>query len=313
MTLGFQTIFITIILGFLFQYVAQIIFLKYNIVDKVNKRSSHTNIATRSGGISIFSAIFLISLYYYFVGLEIYDFSFIVPLSLLLITGLYDDIYKMDFKLKFIFQIIAAKIMIDNGLIIDNLHGFLGINDLNRLIAQIITIFVIVAVINSINFIDGIDGLASSIIVMFIILFEIFSNSLTPFYNLSLITISATLPLFYYNFRKQRKIFLGDAGSLFLGGIASTYIIFILTNDYIIKPKFDLHKLLYVIIIFLYPILDIIRVTLIRLYNGRSPFIADKNHIHHLLLKQFEGNHFYVTILILLISSAIIAMTLIIF
>ena len=313
MTLGFQTIFITIILGFLFQYVAQIIFLKYNIVDRVNKRSSHTNIATRSGGISIFSAIFLISLYYYFVGLEIYDFSFIVPLSLLLITGLYDDIYKMDFKLKFIFQIIAAKIMIDNGLIIDNLHGFLGINDLNRLIAQIITIFVIVAVINSINFIDGIDGLASSIIVMFIILFEIFSNSLTPFYNLSLITISATLPLFYYNFRKQRKIFLGDAGSLFLGGIASTYIIFILTNDYIIKPKFDLHKLLYVIIIFLYPILDIIRVTLIRLYNGRSPFIADKNHIHHLLLKQFEGNHFYVTILILLISSAIIAMTLIIF
>lgn len=313
MILELETIFITIILGFLFQYVAQVIFLKYNIVDKVNKRSSHSNIATRSGGISIFSVIFLISLYYYLVGLEIYDFSFIVPLSLLLITGLYDDIYKMDFKLKFIFQIIAAKIMIDNGLIIDNLHGFLGINELNRLIAQIITIIVIVAVINSINFIDGVDGLASSIIVMFIILFEIFSNSLTPFYNLSLITISAILPLFYYNFRKKRKVFLGDAGSLFLGGLASTYIIFTLTNDYIIKPEFDLHKLLYVTIIFLYPILDIIRVTLTRLYIGKSPFIADKNHIHHLLLKQFEGNHFYVTILILLISSAIIVLTLIIF
>ena len=173
MILELETIFITIILGFLFQYVAQVIFLKYNIVDKVNKRSSHSNIATRSGGISIFSVIFLISLYYYLVGLEIYDFSFIVPLSLLLITGLYDDIYKMDFKLKFIFQIIAAKIMIDNGLIIDNLHGFLGINELNRLIAQIITIIVIVAVINSINFIDGVDGLASSIIVMFIILMVI--------------------------------------------------------------------------------------------------------------------------------------------
>ena len=55
----------------------------------------------------------------------------------MLIVGLYDDIYKLDFKLKFIFQIIAAKIIIDNGLIIDNLHGMLGVFELNRIIAQL--------------------------------------------------------------------------------------------------------------------------------------------------------------------------------
>ena len=59
------------------------------------------------------------------------------------------NIYQLDFKLKFIFQIIAAKIIIDNGLLIDNLHGVLGFYELNRIVAQLITIFFIVAIINA--------------------------------------------------------------------------------------------------------------------------------------------------------------------
>lgn len=283
MTLGFQTIFITIILGFLFQYVAQIIFLKYNIVDRVNKRSSHTNIATRSGGISIFSAIFLISLYYYFVGLEIYDFSFIVPLSLLLITGLYDDIYKMDFKLKFIFQIIAAKIIIDSGLIIENLHGFMGIYEIGRVFGHLLTIFIIVSIVNSINFIDGIDGLALSVIIVFISAFEFFSMNQTQLINLSTILIISALPMFYFNFRKNKKVFLGDSGSLFLGGIVSIYVLNILSPSYLIKPEYDINKVFFVISILFYPIIDLVRVFILRIVKGGSPFKADKNHIHHIL------------------------------
>ena len=71
-------------------------------------------------------------LYFYVIGKEIFDYSLIVPISLLLIVGLYDDIYEVDFKLKFIFQVIAAKIIIDNGLLIDNFHGLLGIFEINR-------------------------------------------------------------------------------------------------------------------------------------------------------------------------------------
>ena len=74
-----------------------------------------------------------------------FDYSIMVPISLLVVVGLYDDIYNVDFKLKFIFQIIAAKMIIDNGLIIDNFHGILGIFEINRIIAQVITIFVVVA------------------------------------------------------------------------------------------------------------------------------------------------------------------------
>ena len=97
-----------------------------------------------------------------------------VPLSLLVAVGLYDDIYKLDFKLKFIFQIIAAKIIIDSGLIIENLHGFMGIYEIGRVFGHLLTIFIIVSIVNSINFIDGIDGLALSVIIVFISAFEFF-------------------------------------------------------------------------------------------------------------------------------------------
>ena len=89
-------------------------------------------------------------------------------------VGSYDDIYDVDFKLKFIFQVIAAKIIIDSGLIIDNLHGVFGIFELNRIVAHLLTIFIIVAIINAINFIDGVDGLAISVVLLFIGCFEFF-------------------------------------------------------------------------------------------------------------------------------------------
>lgn len=97
-----------------------------------------------------------------------------MPLSLLVSIGLYDDIYNLDFKLKFIFQIIAAKMIVDTGLLIDNFHGVLEIYEINRAVAQILTIFIITSIINAINFIDGIDGLAISVFSLFIILFEFF-------------------------------------------------------------------------------------------------------------------------------------------
>ncbi|MBT4958731.1 MAG: hypothetical protein HON33_02040, partial [Flavobacteriaceae bacterium] len=118
---------ISFILSFFIIIVSQKHFLNNNYVDKINTRSSHSSLATRTGGISLFSTLFLISVYFYLTGYDIYEFSILIPLSILATVGLYDDIHGVDFKLKFIFQIIAAKIIIDNGLIIDNLHGFGGL------------------------------------------------------------------------------------------------------------------------------------------------------------------------------------------
>ena len=151
------------------------IFFNKNWFDRINERSSHVSTATRSGGIAIFLTFFIISLYFYVQGVTLFDYSIIVPISLLTFLGCYDDIYNLDFKLKFIFQIIAAKIIVDNGLLIDNFHGVFGIFEVNRAFAQFLTIFIIISIINSINFIDGIDGLAISVFSVFIIAFEFFS------------------------------------------------------------------------------------------------------------------------------------------
>lgn len=279
-------------------------FIKRGILDKINIRSSHQSLATRSGGSSIFLSLFLISIFFYLNNNEIYDFSLLIPISIMLVVGLYDDIYKLDFKLKFIFQIIVAKIIIDNGLIIDNLHGIFGVFELSRIFGQLFTIFIIVAIINSINFIDGIDGLAISVITLFLLLFEMFSSNLSDMFFLTLIILGSVIPLYFFNFRKKNKVFLGDSGSLFLGAVVSIYVLKILSQNYSIKADYDLNKVIFVLSILSYPILDIIRIFFLRLYKNKSPFLPDKHHIHHLILAKTKKH--YLTTIIIIISSLIL-------
>ena len=118
---------------------------------------------------------------------------------------------------------------------------------------------------------------------------------------MSLIVLFSTLPLLYFNFKKKGKIFLGDAGSHFLGGVVSILVLYVLSQDYLIKPQFDINKILFILSILSYPIFDIIRVSSIRVLNGKSPFVADKNHIHHIILKKL-GNHLYTSLMILILS-----------
>ena len=280
-------------------------FIRRGILDEVNIRSSHKSLATRSGGSSIFLSLLLISIYFYLSNNEIYDFSLLIPFSIMLVVGLYDDIYKLDFKLKFIFQIIVAKIIIDNGLIIDNLHGIFGIYELSRILGQLFTIFIIVAIINSINFIDGIDGLAISVVSIFLLSFELFSATSSDLLYLTLIILSSIVPLYFFNLRIKNKVFLGDSGSLLLGTVVSIYVLKILSQDYSIKPNYDLNKVIFVISILTYPIVDIIRIFILRLYQKKSPFLPDKQHIHHLILRKTEKH--YLTTCIIVISSLIFA------
>ena len=294
-----SAVLISTLLNILFQKE----FINKNILDKINSRSSHQTLATRSGGCSIFLSLFLISVFFYLNNNVIYDFSLLIPISLMLIIGLYHDIYELDFKLKFIFQIIVAKIIIDNGLIIDNLHGILGIYELSRILGQMITIFIIVAIINSINFIDGIDGLAISVITLFLLSFELFSSTSSDMVILTLIILGSVIPLYFFNFRRKNKVFLGDSGSLFLGTVVSIYVLKILSQDYYIKPEYDLNKVIFVISILSYPIFDIIRIFFLKLYRKKSPFVADKKHIHHLILNKTKKH--YLTTSIIIISSLI--------
>ena len=287
MSIGFYSsiFFISLLL----HYSIQKGFIYLNKFDEINHRSSHNTLATRTGGICIFLVLFLTSLFFYFKNIELFDYKLLIPLGIIFLVGAYDDFYQANFKLKFLFQIIIAKILIDQGFVISNYYGFFGFENVPWIIAQLTTIFVYIIIVNSLNFIDGIDGLAITETIKVFLLIEFFSNDNTNLFVLGSIIFISLVPLYYFNFKKNKKIFLGDAGSLFLGTFISIYIFYVLGEDYNFNQDLAMNKTLFSIIIMSYPLIDLLRVFILRVSRGKSPFSPDQNHIHHKVLK--KTNH----------------------
>ena len=277
----------------------QKLFFTQNKIDSINHRSSHSVLATRTGGISIFFALSAASFYFYFLGEQPYDFSLLIPSGIMFVVGIYDDFYNADFKLKFFIQIIVAKILIDQGLVITNFYGVFGLFELPWLLAQLFTIFVFLVIVNAINFIDGVDGLALSLFLKYLILYEWVSAD-KQVLVLSLILISSLLPLYYFNFRENKKVFLGDAGSLLIGTLICIYCFEFLGPAFQLNFFSQNRKPFIAILMLLYPLIDLLRVFIIRIKAKTSPFVADKNHIHHLLLNKFNLSHKSTTVSIII-------------
>lgn len=281
----------------------QKLFIRKKFIDKINDRSSHSSIATTSGGSSIFITFLIFTLYYYLNANQIFDFSLLIPLSILFTVGLYDDIYQVDFKLKFIFQIIVAKILIDYGFLIDSLNGFFGIYEISYMLSQFLTTAVFLLIVNATNFSDGIDGLAITEVLKCLLLILIISPSnFLGLNNVFIAIIFTLIPLFYFNLKKTNKVFLGDSGSLFLGGIIFVGLISLSLPEAINETNIPFP--LIVFICFMYPIIDTIQVVISRIFKGLSPFKPDKNHIHHLLTKN-GYSHFHSLLVISGITGVI--------
>jgi UDP-GlcNAc:undecaprenyl-phosphate GlcNAc-1-phosphate transferase len=260
----------------------QRIFIHYKKFDKFNHRSTHKTSATLTGGVGVFLNTLLISLYFYFNKIDLFDYSLFIPLSIMFIVGVYDDFYNADFKLKFLLQIIVAKILIDQGYVITNYHGLFGLGEVSWLWAQLTSIFVFLLIVNAFNFIDGIDGLAITQTLIVLFLVEFFGLQFTALAPLAILFGASLIPLYFFNFKKERKVFLGDGGSLMIGTLISTYVFYVLSDSY----SLNFNKTLFVVLILIYPLADLLRVFVIRIKNRTSPFKPDQNHLHHLLLKK---------------------------
>ena len=134
-------LFFVLIISLVLHYSIQRFFIYYKKFDDFNHRSSHKTLATRTGGIGVYLTLLIICIFYYIKKIEIFDYSLFIPLSIMFVIGVYDDFYNADFKLKFFLQIIVAKILIDQGFVINNYNGFLGLYEIVQ-IAQLTTIFV---------------------------------------------------------------------------------------------------------------------------------------------------------------------------
>lgn len=259
------------------------------LMDNPNERSAAKSPIPTLGGIAIFISFVFAST----VGLsgdELPEMIYILSAVILMFfVGLKDDILMLSPWKKLAAQLITSSIIVFLAKIrFTNLHGFLGIGDIGMIPSVLLTFFVIIVIINAFNLMDGIDGLAAGLSMLAGIVFGgwFFISGHHDYAILSVALVGATAGFFYYNlYGKKNKIFMGDTGSLVLGTLMA--IIVITFNEFNIDQTqpFAIASAPAVSFgILIYPLIDTLRVFIIRLLQFKSPFTADKNHLHHRLL-----------------------------
>jgi len=259
--------------------------IKFGLVDKPNYRKSHYTPIPVMGGISIFLAstvTLLIDVNYNSELEQLYPL-FIGSL-VLLVVGVIDDKINVSAIIKLIIQLGLAYFVYSSGIKVGSLFGIFGINELPETVKLILTILVITGTVNAFNLTDGIDGLAAGLAIIGFSAYTIIAIMLYKFLLalLFLTIMGALIGFLNFNLSKKNKIFLGDAGSLFLGYIlVVTGLILINTS---INTS-DLPVVLSTVIgVLILPVIDSMRVYTRRIKKGYSPFRADKTHLHHLLI-----------------------------
>lgn len=280
------------------------------LLDNPNERSAAEHPIPTLGGIAIFLSFIFAST----IGLsgnEMPELIYIViAVILMFFVGLKDDILTLSPWKKLTAQLITASIIIFLAKIrFTNLHGFLGIEQIGIIPSTFLTFFAIIVIINAFNLMDGIDGLAGGLSMLAATVFGIwfFISGHYDYAVLSVSLIGAIAGFFYFNvYGKTFKIFMGDTGSLVLGTIMS--IIVIRFNEFNIDQTQPFAMASAPAISFgilIYPLADTLRVFIIRALQFKSPFVADKNHLHHRLLT-LGFSHKKATYTIILINSLFI-------
>lgn len=258
---------------------------KEGLVDVPNERKIHKNPISRLGGIAIWAStmltfLCLVLLSYYPYGSLLS--GILLGGSLMFLLGLIDDIYNLDAKFKLIIQLAIATVVYLLGVKIDTIFNPFGGSPFQLgILSYPITILWIVGISNAVNFIDGVDGLAGSVITVNSITLALIAVSITPAQPITaligFILAGSMLAFLTYNFNPA-KIFMGDSGALFAGFLLATLSIAGVMKGATLA-------ILLPFMVLAVPIMDITYSSLRRIMKGKSPFVADAEHIHHKLLK----------------------------
>jgi len=274
---------------------------KYNLVYLPNNRTSHIKPVPAIGGIAVFLGFFVSGIllagphansYHYLIGGVIAIF----------IIGVLDDLIALSAKRKLLFIVLIAFTLTSIGDIrLVSLHHFLGIDVLPYWVSISLSVLLITYVINAVNLIDGIDGNAGITGIFVLAVFSTFfmKSGYTQIIGFTFPIIFAYAAFLVFNlFGRRYKIFMGDTGSLILGFvIAITIIKFCnINSDAVYHSR--LYSPLTVLALMIVPLFDQLHVFIKRIMMGKSPFEADRNHLHHTWLKM--GFSHSVTSLIML-------------
>lgn len=262
-----------------------------------NKRSSHTSRTPTLGGIAFFYT--LIFAMFFIKERDVFDeIIYIIPgLTIMFIIGLKDDLVVISPGAKLLAQALAVSFILANpSFTIFSLNGFLNINEIPYYLYLIIAGFMMLTIINSYNLIDGIDGLASVVgIVIMVIYTTIFYLTAEYFFALLSISLNASLMAFLgFNLSSDKKIFMGDTGSLIVGfviGILTLKFLALRPHAYTELPFLLENAPLIAISILIVPLFDTARVFTIRIAKNKAPFSPDRNHTHHVLIDYWGLTH----------------------
>lgn len=243
-----------------------------------DERRVHKKTTPLLGGLAIWFGFTAASVLFCAITKE--SVSMWIGSTLIVIVGVIDDRFGISAMLKFLLQIaIATGTVILGGIAVEEINVFGNVFEFNTVTGVIISVFWIVALINAINLIDGLDGLACGISCIgaasILIISIIYSNTYMAIF--AAILVGACAGFLPYNFNPA-KIFMGDTGSMFLG-----YILAIMSIQGSMKMN-SLLAFITPVAVFGLPILDTAFAFIRRILQGRSPFSADRGHLHHRLI-----------------------------
>jgi len=278
-----------------------------NLYDIPNERKVHKKAIPRLGGISFFPsmliAVVIILLFFpttekNTLPINIWTIVFLMGLLLIYAIGILDDLVGLKPTTKFFVQIITASLLPFAGLYVNNLYGLMGIYEIPAYVGIPLTVFIIVFIDNAINLIDGIDGLASGLSLLALCGFLVYFIHYEVFMNTYCILVAALMGALvaysYFNLfgktENNTKIFMGDSGSLSLGYILGFLAIKCAMDNTLVWPYHHDGLIVPITLLFV-PTADVVRVSLHRLIHHQPLFSADKNHIHHKLMRTGLTQH----------------------
>jgi len=295
--------------------------LKHLVDEPSESRKLHQNSVPTIGGVIIFAAfVFSVAiwfptksrLYYeYYAELlsAIQEYKYLMAsLVVLFFTGIKDDIIGVSPMKKLIAHMIVAFILVIMADVrITSMHGLFGIELIPYWSSILLSGFTYIVVVNAYNLIDGVDGLAAGVGIVATVFFTFwfYVGGNVPLAVFSAAMAGALIGFLVFNF-SPAKIFMGDSGSLVVGLVICVLSIRLIEFDsaYLPTSLQGVSTPVLVMAVLSYPLVDTLRVFVLRSIKGTSPFLPDKNHIHHQLLK--KGFSHRQTSLIVIVFSVVI-------
>lgn len=282
-----------------------------NLLDDPSHRKVHISAIPNLGGAAIYAAV-LVPFCMAGYAASPWGGTLIAGLTILFFAGMKDDIFVISWDRKLLLQGVAIAALIFGGdVLITDFGGVFGINTIGYFTSVGITFFTMVVVLNAFNLIDGIDGLAGGIGILASLFFGswFYTAGLMDYAALAFILAASLAGFLRYNF-EPAKIFMGDTGSQIVGYLLAFFAVTFVDIG-VANPAMPFHGIVPVLVlsVLIVPLYDTLRVFIVRMVRGHSPFHADRRHVHHQLI-DYGFSHWSACLVIYSFNLIIIGLTL---